>query len=305
MEAAINGNKTILGLGELLWDLLPGGKQLGGAPANFAYHAHVLGAAARPVSRVGADPLGQEILHRLQELGLPVDFVQVDEGAPTGTVSVEITEGGGHRFTIHENVAWDRIKADETALALARTADAVCFGTLGQRCPTSRVAIQGIASAAPPGALRIFDINLRQRYFSLPVIEESLQIANILKINDEELPVVAEMLALRGGTADQIAALADAYGLNLVALTCGARGSMFYADGRLSQLSGTPVTVVDTIGAGDAFTAAMALGLLAGWGLDEINLRANAVASFVCTRPGATPALPAELTAPFLPTVSR
>lgn len=283
--------KVVIGLGEVLWDLLPGGKQLGGAPANFAYHAHALGAEAWPITRVGDDELGREILERLRELGLPTACVQVDATAPTGTVSVEMKAGGGHRFTIHEDVAWDRIEANAAALALAASADALCFGTLAQRCLASREAVQAIASATPPGALRIFDINLRQHFYSRDLVERSLEIANVLKLNDEELPVVARMFGLGGEVAEQLAALASAYSLEMVALTRGAEGSVLYADGRFSEFRGTPVAVVDTIGAGDAFTAAMALGRLDGLELDEVNQRANEVASFVCTRAGATPDL--------------
>jgi fructokinase len=290
---------TVVGAGELLWDLLPSGKQLGGATANFAYHAHALGANSWAVSRVGSDSLGREILARLAELGLPTASVQVDDDAPTGTVSVEMLPGNDHRFTIHEGVAWDRLEATGEALDLAARADAVCFGSLGQRCPAARAAIQAIVAAAPPAALQIFDINLRQQFYSREVIEESLNIANVLKVNDEELPVLAEMLALRGGPHDQLSELAGRYGLTLAALTRGPRGSLLYAGGEFSDLPGIPVTVVDSIGAGDAFTAAMALGWLARWDLDEINRRANAVASFVCTQPGGTPALPSEIVNPY------
>jgi fructokinase len=291
---------TILGLGEILWDLLPGGKQLGGATANFAFHAHALGAQAVPVSRIGNDPLGEEILDRLSCLGLPLSGIQVDSAAPTGTVEVELLDGGQHRFTIHENVAWDRIEADGPALALAARADAVCFGTLAQRCQASRSGILALIAAVPPEALQIFDINLRQHYFSRDVILHSLEIADVLKINDEELPVVAQMLALRGAETDQLAQLADRYSLRMAALTRGERGSVLLAGDRISEAEGITVEVVDTIGAGDAFTAAMALGWLAGWDLDTINRRANAVASYVCTQSGATPTLPAELAAPFI-----
>jgi fructokinase len=291
--------KIVLGLGEILWDLLPDGKVLGGAPANFAYHAFALGAISWPVSRVGADALGREILDRLWELRLPTTRVQVDRDAPTGTVSVEMLANGGHKFTIHENVAWDRMEASASVLEQAGTADAICFGTLAQRRPTSRAAIQAIASATPETALRIFDVNLRQDFYSRLVIEQSLKIANVLKINDEELPIVADLLGLRGSTDDWIAALADTYSLQMVALTRGAEGSLLYSDGWTSQSAGKKVDVVDTIGAGDAFTAALAMGRLAGWDLEEINEHANAIAAFVCTRPGATPSLPSKLKAPF------
>ncbi len=299
METPIPTNSLSLGLGEILWDMLPGGRQLGGAPANFAYHAHALGAEARPVTRVGNDQNGRDILTRLEVLGLPTACVQLDDAAPTGTVSVEMLSGGEHRFTIHENVAWDRLEATVESMALASRADVVCFGTLAQRCDQSREAIQTIVREVPRHGLRILDINLRQHYFTRRVVEESLFIANVLKINDEELRVAAEMFGLSGCTTDQLAQLADRYELNLVALTRDGRGSVLYADGRTADVPGAPVAIVDTIGAGDAFTAAMALGWLAGWDLDEINRSANAVASFVCTQSGATPTMPPDLTLPF------
>jgi len=278
---------------------LPGGKQLGGAPANFAYHAHALGAYAWPVTRVGIDSNGLEILERLQDLGLATSCVQLDPGAPTGTVSVEMLANGQHRFTIHENVAWDRMEATEEALALASAADILCFGTLGQRCETSRGAIQQIASAAPARSLRIFDINLRQHFYSQSVIEKSLSIASVLKVNDEELPVICEMLRIGPDPATALVQLAERFELKVVALTRGSHGSLLYSDGRTSDFAGIKVEVVDSIGAGDAFTAAMALGFLRGWDLDTIGRRANEVAAYVCTQAGATPAMPASLTEPF------
>ncbi|HLJ56658.1 MAG TPA: carbohydrate kinase [Chthonomonadaceae bacterium] len=289
----------MIGLGELLWDLLPAGRQLGGAPANFAYHAHALGALAWPISRVGIDALGREVLDRLGALGLPTECIQIDSEAPTGTVSVEMLPGGDHRFSIHEDVAWDRLEATEAALSLAARADAVCFGTLGQRAVDARDAVQRIAEATPPGSLRIFDVNLRQRYYSRAVIERSLDIATILKVNDVELPIIAELLGIRDDCPTALSELAARYDLNLVALTRGAAGSLLFAKGQVSDLPGDAVEIADTIGAGDAFTAALALGLQAGWDLDTVHRRAQAVATYVCTRPGATPALPAAITSPF------
>jgi len=185
-----------LGIGEVLWDMLPAGRQLGGAPANFAYHAHAFGADALVVSRVGNDALGREILDRLRGLGLPKDGVSVDPTAATGTVSVTLSAGGQPDFTIHEDVAWDRLSVEPHALAMARTADVVCFGSLAQRSMASRQSIRELVAATPAGALRVFDINLRQQFYSLEVVEASLRLANVLKINDAELPVVAGMLNL-------------------------------------------------------------------------------------------------------------
>jgi len=290
-----------IGLGEVLWDLLPAGKQLGGAPANFAYHAHALGAEALVVSRVGNDALGQEILERLRALGLPTNCVAVDAAAATGTVSVELSADGQPRFTIHEDVAWDRIIAEETALAQARSAAALCFGSLAQRSELSRQSIRKLVAATPAHALRIFDINLRQQFYSLEIVKTSLRLASVLKINDAELPVLARLLDLPDDTRSQISELARRFELRLVALTRGSSGSLLFSEGRWSEHAGLRMAVKDTIGAGDAFTAAMALGVLAGWPLDLVNERANEVAAFVCSQAGATPMLSVELKRTFNP----
>jgi fructokinase len=282
---------NVIGIGEILWDLLPSGKQLGGAPANFAYHAHALGARSRVISRVGQDPPGVEILQRLQALGLPIDGIQVDPAAPTGAVSVELSTDGQPRFTIHENVAWDRLALEKAALAAVAGADAVSFGTLAQRQETARSTIQALLAAARPGALRILDINLRQNYFSRQTVETSLRLANILKLNDAELPVLAELLGLRGSVRGQIEGLARQHELRLVCLTRGAHGSLLFSEGQWTDDPGKPVAVKDTVGAGDAFTAALAMGVLAGNSLEAINHRANQVARYVCSCEGATPPL--------------
>ena len=284
--------KTVAGVGELLWDLLPGGKQLGGATTNFAYHAHALGAEAWVVSRVGEDPLGTEILDRFEVLGLPADLVTVDPLAPTGTVSVELSADGQPRFTIHENVAWDNLLATRAAHEVLGRADAVCFGSLAQRSPGARAAIRSLLSATPPQAVRVFDVNLRQHFFSQAVIASSLELATVLKINDQELPALAGMFHLRGDTSEQLRELALRFELSLVALTRGARGSLLYSQDRFSDHPGTPAKVADSVGAGDAFTAGMTLGLLAAWDLEEINRRANELAAYVCSQAGGTPPLP-------------
>jgi fructokinase len=291
----MNRKMTVVGLGEVLWDMLPGGKQLGGASANFAYHAQMLGAEAWLVSRVGNDGLGREILERLRGMHLLSDGVTVDASAPTGTVGIEVDQNGQPKFAIHENVAWDYILASDFARTTVARADAVCFGSLAQRKETSRNAIRLLVGSTRPDALRIFDINLRQNFFNPEILLTSLKLANVLKINDEELPVVARLFGLTGGPEEQIAELARRFDLKLVALTCGARGSLFYSQGVYSEVEGLPASVVDTVGAGDAFTAMMALGFLSGWNLDRINRCANEVAAFVVSQPGATPRLPAHL----------
>jgi len=285
-------NCNVVGVGEILWDILPSGKQLGGAPANFAFHARALGARSRVISRIGQDPLGVEILQRLQALGLPTAEIQIDPSAPTGTVSVELSADGQPRFTIHEDVAWDRLALEKAALTAVADADAVAFGTLAQRREPARGTIQALLAAVRSGAWRILDLNLRQHYFSRDVIETSLRLANIVKFNDSELPVLAELLGLRGSVRRQIEQLARQHAQRLVCLTRGAHGSLLYCEGHWAEDPGQPVAVRDTVGAGDAFTAALAMGVLAGKPLDAINRRANQVARYVCSCEGATPQLP-------------
>lgn len=287
------------GLGEVLWDLLPAGRQLGGAPANFAFHAAALGAEARVVSRVGSDEPGRDLLARLRELGLPVDAIAVDPAAPTGTVSVAMEAGGHPRYTIHEGVAWDRLTAGPAERAAVAAADAVCFGSLAQRTPGARAAIGELVDATPLAALRIFDVNLRQHYHSAAVIHSSLARANVLKVNESELPVLGAQFGLPAGEREGLAALAAAHRLRAVIHTRGERGCLALVDGTWVEHPGVRVAVADTVGAGDAFTAAFALGLLRGWAPAVIVERATAVAAFVCTQRGATPELPPALTAPF------
>jgi fructokinase len=303
MNFAMNSN--VIGVGEVLWDLLLTGPQLGGAPANFAYHAHALGAQAHVITRVGKDDYGREIIRRFQEMGLPETGVQVDETAPTGTAKVELSGDGLAHFTIQENVAWDHIAVTTEALVAASEAHAICFGSLAQRSEPSRNTILQLVAAAPADALRVFDINLRQQFYSRDVIEQSLQRANVLKLNDDELPTLATMFKLTGAAEDHIERLAQTFGLRLVALTRGANGSLLYQkdndnnEVRWSDCASRPVKVVDTVGAGDSFTAALVLGLLRKMDLDEINAIANEVARYVCSQPGATPALPTEFARRF------
>jgi len=284
----------VIGIGEVLWDLLPAGRQLGGAPANFAFHANALGASASVITRVGDDPFGHEILQRFEEMQLPKETVQVDDEAPTGTVTVTLNENGVPHFVIHEHVAWDRMVVTNAALETIQKAEAVCFGSLAQRNPTSRAAIQQLVAAAPKDALRIFDINLRQKFYSREVIEQSLHLANVLKLNDSELPIVTAMLELGSSPREQIERLAQRFELRLVVLTRGADGSLIYQKGRWSEQPPQPVQIVDTVGAGDAFTAALTIGLLNQVDLDEVHAAAAEIAGYVCSRAGATPSLPQD-----------
>jgi fructokinase len=305
----------VIGVGEVLWDLLLTGPQLGGAPANFAYHAHALGARAQVITRVGDDDYGREIIRRFHDMGLRDADAQVDEAAPTGVAKVELSGNGLAHFTIQENVAWDSIALTAKSVAAANAADAICFGSLGQRSETSRNTIQELVAATPGEALRVFDINLRQKFYSREVVEHSLQLANVLKLNNDELPTLVAMFNLTAGTRTgvpapheiqrQIERLAQTFSLKVVAYTRGANGSLLYQEGRWSDCPSSPVKVVDTVGAGDSFTAAMVLGLLRRMDLEEINEIANEVARYVCTQPGATPVLPVEFAARFSSSPTR
>ena len=297
--------RTVIGLGEVLWDLLPSGKALGGAPANVAYHANSLGAEGVVVSAVGDDDLGREILDRLRAMSLDTRHVQVIASQPTGTVSVTLDEKGSPTYVIHEDVAWDHIAVDDATLELARRADAVCFGSLAQRSPEARKSVRAVLGATRDDALRVFDINLRGDFYDAELIEQSLGLANVLKINDEELETVTGLLGLdrdagdKGGDDGRLAKLAEGYDLRLVALTRGERGSVMFADGAFSRRDGIAVKVEDTVGAGDAFTAAVAVGMLGGMDLERVNELANRAAAHVCSQKGAMPGLPEELVGEF------
>lgn len=277
-----------VGLGEILWDVLPGGRTLGGAPANFAYHVNALGGAGVPVSRVGDDELGREALSLLVQRGLNIDAVSVDPDRPTGTVDARVDASGVASYVFPDDVAWDFLVPDENSLALAARADAVCFGTLAQRSATSRETIRQFLARAG-GALKVFDINLRQDFYTPEIIVGSLDLADALKINDDELRVVTSLFGLPSDERGALRALMERYSLRLAVLTRGAAGSLILSPDGESDLAGGPVAVADTIGAGDSFTAALVVGYLAGRSLDEINRFAARVAAYVCSRAGGMP----------------
>jgi fructokinase len=260
--------------------MLPGGKQLGGAPANFAYHAQALGAQGVVVSCIGDDELGREIITQLDELGLDRSYLAVDKTHPTGTVTVELDENGKPDYTRHENVAWDFIPSNPCLAELASRTDAVCFGSLCQRSEVSHRAVRDFLQATRPDCIRVFDINLRQSYFNKGIVQTMLELSNVLKLNDEELPVVAEMLGLTGSVSDILLQLTQEYALQMIALTRGANGSCLYTSGRICSHRGLATQIADTVGAGDSFAAAIALGLLYGRPIYEINEFANRLASF-------------------------
>jgi fructokinase len=285
----------LVGLGEVLWDMLPGGKKLGGAPANFAYQAQALGGEGFVVSCIGDDELGEEILEQLKGVGLDTKYIAIDSQHPTGTVSVELDKEGKPTYIIHENVAWDFMLVSDEMMKLAAQADGVCYGSLGQRSAISRETIKRFLAMTQKECVRVYDINLRQAYYSREIIDEMLKISTVLKLNDDELKIVAQLLGIKGDETTELEELRQRYGLKMIVLTKGAKGSRLYTMDADSMHKGIATKVVDTVGAGDAFTAAVALGMLAGESLDKINERANKVASFVCSQSGAMPKMPETL----------
>jgi fructokinase len=281
----------MVGIGELLWDMLPDGRLLGGAPANFAYVASVLGNRAAAVSRLGDDMLGEEARERCSGLGLEVSHIQTDSAHPTGTVKVLLDELGQPSFEFVEGVAWDFLEWNDDLHKLATKADVVCFGSLAQRRDVSRTTIQRFVRATRESCLRIFDVNLRQSLFTPVILKTGFAMSTVAKLNHDELPVVMQAVGLP--TTNEDAAdcemLLDHFGLEIVALTRGAHGSFLVSKKARSEHPGFRVKVVDTIGAGDAFTAAMAHQLRRGASLDMVNELANRVASWVASNAGATP----------------
>ena len=281
---------TVVGLGELLWDLLPSGKQLGGAPANFAYITNLLGDTGIPASRVGRDSLGNEALKKLAQLGLSNAFVQRDPTHPTGTVKVEIDSSGQPRFDISEPVAWDFLEWIPSWQLLAREADAVCFGSLAQRSAQSRSTIRSFLQATRPEAVRIFDVNLRQNFYSAQILAESVKLATIVKLNHEELPRIMHLLKHEdSGEKESARRLLSSHDLQLVCVTRGSSGSFLISPDERNEHPGFKVKVADTVGAGDAFTATLVHGYLRGSSLAQINETANRVGTWVASQSGATP----------------
>jgi len=286
--------RYVVGLGEVLWDVLPDGKKLGGAPANFAYHAGQFGLDTLAVSALGKDALADETIAALDERGLKYLLPRVDY--PTGTVQVTLTVDGIPTYEIKENVAWDNIPYTPELAEIASNCRAVCFGSLAQRNVTSWATIRQFLDNTPADCLKVFDINLRQQFYTKDVIEESLKRCNILKINDEELVIIKRMygyddLDMRG-ICEKI--LAD-YQLKMLVLTCGTNGSYVFAPGLTSFQETPKVKVADTVGAGDSFTGSFCASILNGKSLEEAHRKAVAVSAFVCTQNGAMPKYPVDL----------
>ena len=285
-----DAKRTIVGLGELLWDLLPSGTQLGGAPANFAYITNLLGDTGIPASRVGRDSLGDEAIRHLSRLGLSADFVQRDPTHPTGTVKVDIDKAGQPRFEISEGVAWDFLEWTPAWQQLANEADAVCFGSLAQRSSPSRSTIRSFLEATRPDAVRIFDVNLRQNFYTAQILAESMKLATLVKLNHEELPKIMSLCELEHrDERHSVHRLLSSYNLKLVCVTRGNGGSLLLSPDECSEHPGFKVEVADTVGAGDAFTAALVNGYLRGTSLAQINDTANRIGAWVASQSGATP----------------
>ncbi len=302
MPASPTPRPIVVGLGELLWDLFPKGKQLGGAPANFAYITALLGDTGIVASRVGNDRLGQEALWHLKSSGLDISRIQRDLTHPTGTVKVDVDPKGQPEYRFTENVAWDFMEFSEDWISLARSTHAVCFGTLAQRNSVSRSTIRAFLSALASFAIGIFDVNLRQSYFSSEVIRDSLRHAKVLKLNHEEYPRFLDLLqcplknSARAANApsdysDISAArwLCREFGVQIVCITRGPNGSLLVTANSQHEHPGFSVKIADTVGAGDAFTAALVYHALRGSSLAAMNAAANRMGSWLASQEGAMP----------------
>jgi fructokinase len=282
----------IVGAGEILWDVFPDGARFGGAPANFACHTASLVGQAWVLSAVGADELGDKAIAELERRRVSVECVQRSEGHPTGVVTVSVDDRGQPSYAFGADEAWDRIAWTPAVASLAHKADAICFGTLGQRGEQSRATIRRFVASTRTDCLRVLDLNLRSTFFSPALIEDSLALCAVLKLNDAELAIVAEQLGFFGDEHQQVAAIAGKYRLDCVAVTRGAKGSLLWRQGERHEASAVAAKVVDTVGAGDSFAAALVDGLLRSLPLAEIHERAAQIAAFVCEHAGATPELP-------------
>jgi fructokinase len=290
----MNDKPLVAGIGELLWDILPTGKQIGGSPCNFAFHAMQAGCKSIVVSAVGNDPFGDELVNELGNLNLNTFYIQRNH-FPTGTVTVKLNESGHPSYIIHENTAWDNTLQIPETLEKITECDAVCFGTLGQRNSVSAATIQDVLTLVKPGCLKVFDINLRQHFYSPEIITKSLEFANILKLNDEELPVLSNLFSLNGDVKNQLKLLVNRFNLKYVVYTMGEKGSFIVSDNEFSFLESPKVVVADTVGAGDSFTAVLVSGLLKGLPLTKVHEAATRTAAYVCTQKGATPVIPFDI----------
>ncbi len=286
--------KYVVGLGEALWDVLPEGKKLGGAPSNFAYHATQMGVKAIAVSALGDDKLGEETVTQLKEKQL--NYLMPRVPYPTGTVQVELDNDGVPTYDIKENVAWDNIPFNDDVRAVAQQTLAVCWGALAQRNVVSRETIYKFLDSTPTPCLKIFDINLRQNFYTKEIIRESMKRCNVLKINDEELVLIGRMFGYAGlDMENKCWLILGKYNLDMLVLTCGVNGSYVFTPGSMSYQETPRVEVADTVGAGDSFTAAFCAAILQGKSIAEGHKLAVDVSAYVCTQNGAMPEIPSSL----------
>ncbi|BCS84706.1 MULTISPECIES: carbohydrate kinase family protein [Prevotella] len=284
-------NRYVVGLGEALWDVLPEGKKLGGAPANFSFHASQFDLNSVAVSALGEDALAEETIKQLEEKDLKYEMPRVPY--PTGTVQVELDTDGVPTYDIKENVAWDNIPFTKSIENIARNTRAVCFGSLAQRNVVSRETIQKFLDVTPTDCIKIFDINLRQQFYTKEVIQDSLKRCNMLKINDEELVIIGRMFGYPGlDIENKCFLILGKYNLDILVLTCGVNGSYVFTPGKVSYQPTPKVEVADTVGAGDSFTGSFCAAILSGKSVEEAHKLAVNVSAFVCTQNGAMPALP-------------
>ncbi len=283
---------TIAGIGELLWDVFGSEEKLGGAPANFAWHAANLGAQAHIISTVGSDPRGDLAREKLKQAGLTTATIAVDPHHQTGFVKATIDSNGIAHYLFPDDVAWDYLQLTAAARNISDKLDAITFGTLAQRARQSRALIHSLLAELPQKCLRIYDINLRQNFYNRNIIESSMQLADIIKLNEEELPVLTKLFSLNGNKETQLKTLLAKYRLKLAILTFGGEGSLLVTPTEKDRHPGMKTKIVDTVGAGDSFTAAAIIDFMKGRSLAEINDHANHVAAFVCEHQGAMVKLP-------------
>ena len=282
----------IAGVGEALWDVFRHSEQLGGAPANFVSHCSMLGERGFLVSALGSDQRGRRALERMTELGVNLEHCAVIDGMETGVSTVVLDSKKDAKYEIKENVAWDVIRYDPTLFPFFQSLDAICFGTLGQRTENAHLETMKMLSATKRECIKFFDLNFRQSFFSMKVISRSLNHSNIVKLNEEELKELSKLSVVSGSDEAIVGDLIKRFKLDLVALTLGERGSVLITSEKKHVEAGYKIEVVDTVGAGDAFSAAILIGYLRGWGLGRLSRVANELGSFICTRPGATPNIP-------------
>ena len=295
MAASTDRKPLVAGLGELLWDVVGENETLGGAPINFVYHAAQLGASALAISTIGDDLRGKRAISSLADHGVVTDHLTVVEGAPTGYVEASVDTNGVAEYLFPDEVAWDRLTIEPATEMLSARLELICFGSLAQRSHHSRAVIHRFLASLPSEALKIFDLNIRQNFYSSEIIRDSLTQADILKLNDDEIELLTRLEDLKGSPEQRLAILVERYRLVLGVLTRGEGGSLLVSPTAVSDHPGFQAEVVDTIGAGDSFTAVIGMGMLKGYPLEKINEHANRVAAHVCSRRGAMVMLPEDL----------